>query len=196
MVAIAAAALLVTLHLRDVMSEPFDDLMRATNGAHVSVTGPRAAVAEALARPEVAEAGTPRRHVAVAPGDRPLGRIVVSALPAGATVDRPLPTQGRLPRRAGEVAILAPLALAERLRPGDETTLGGVAADRGRRRRVRAPDRRRLGDAGPHRRARRRRRSARAKKTAFAVPSSPPGCACATRRPPQPSPSGSPPAVT
>jgi hypothetical protein len=33
-VAIAACALLVTLHLRDVMSDPFDDLMRATNGAH------------------------------------------------------------------------------------------------------------------------------------------------------------------
>jgi hypothetical protein len=39
-IAIAAAALLVTFHLRDVMSDPFDDLMTQTNGAHVSVTGP------------------------------------------------------------------------------------------------------------------------------------------------------------
>jgi hypothetical protein len=96
-VAIAAAALLVTLHLRDVMSEPFDDLMRATNGAHVNVTGPREAVAAASRLPEVTEADTPRRQVAVAAGERARGRLVVSALPPGATVDRPLATQGRLP---------------------------------------------------------------------------------------------------
>jgi putative ABC transport system permease protein len=44
-VAIAAGALLVTLHLRAVLDEPFDDLMRATTGAHVTVTGSPAAVA-------------------------------------------------------------------------------------------------------------------------------------------------------
>ena len=47
MIAIAAGALLVTLHLRAVMEETFDDLMRATNGAHLDVIGPPAAVAEA-----------------------------------------------------------------------------------------------------------------------------------------------------
>jgi putative ABC transport system permease protein len=124
-VAIAAAALLVTMHLRDVMSEPFDDLMRATNGAHVSVSGPRDVVAGAAALPEVAEAGAPRRMVRVAAGDDARGRLVASELHADATVDRPLATQGRLPRRAGEVAVFAPLAAGTGLRPGDETRLGG-----------------------------------------------------------------------
>ena len=70
MIAIAAGALLVTLHLRAVMEEPFDDLMRATNGAHLDVMGPPAAVAEAAALPEVAEAGAPRRLVARRGGRR------------------------------------------------------------------------------------------------------------------------------
>lgn len=124
-VAIAACSLLVTLHLRDVMTEPFDDLMRATNGAHVSVSGPREAVAAASRLPEVAEAGAPRRMVGAAAGDLPGGRLVVSELPAGATVDRPLATLGRLPRRAGEVALVAPLASGMRLRPGDRVPVGG-----------------------------------------------------------------------
>ena len=124
-VAIAACAMLVTLHLRDVMSDPFDDLMRATNGAHVNVSGPPPAVAEAARSPEVAEAGAPRRLVRVAGGDAARGRLVVSELPAGATVDRPLATSGRLPGRAGEVALLAPPAAGSGLRPGDEMRLGG-----------------------------------------------------------------------
>ena len=123
-VAIAACALLVTLHLRDVMSEPFDDLMRGTNGAHVIVSGPPGAVAEAAELPEVAEAGAPRRLVRVAAGDA-AARLVVSELPADAAIDRPLLTDGRLPRRAGEVALLAPLAFGTGRRPGDEIRLGG-----------------------------------------------------------------------
>lgn len=124
-VAIAACSLLVTLHLRDVMSEPFDDLMRETNGAHVSVTGPPAAVAEASRLAEVTEADAPRRMIRAAAGDRPGGRLVVSELPADATVDRPLATLGRLPQRAGEVALVAPLANGMRLRPGDRLRVGG-----------------------------------------------------------------------
>ena len=124
-VAIAACALLVTLHLRAVMEEPFDDLMRATHGAHLVVTGPSPEVAEAAALPEVAEAGAPRRLVPVAAGDGSLGRLVASELRADASIDRPLVTHGRLPRSAGEVALLAPLARGTRLRPGDELRLGG-----------------------------------------------------------------------
>jgi putative ABC transport system permease protein len=124
-VAIAAASLLVTLHLRDAMSEPFDDLMRATNGAHVIVTGPRGAVEQASKLPEAAEAGDARRLVRVAAGDLPRGRLVASELPADATVDRPLVTHGRLPRRAGELAVAAPLAAGAGLRPGDVMRLGG-----------------------------------------------------------------------
>jgi putative ABC transport system permease protein len=124
-VAIAACALLVTLHLRDVMSEPFDDLMRETNGAHVSVNGPPDAVAAAARLPEVAEASAPRRMLRVAAGDLPGDFFVVSELPADATVDRPLATLGRLPRSAGEVALVAPLASGMRLRPGDRLLIGG-----------------------------------------------------------------------
>ena len=124
-VAIAACALLVTLHLRDVMSEPFDELMRATNGAHVTVTGPADAVAAAVKLPEVAAAGAPRRMVRAAAGDLSPGRLVVSELPADVSIDRPLATHGRLARRAGEVAVVAPLAAGTGLRPGDALRVGG-----------------------------------------------------------------------
>jgi putative ABC transport system permease protein len=123
-IAIAAGALLITLHLRAVMEEPFDDLMSATNGAHLEVRGPPAAVAEAAALPEVAEAGEPRRLVLVA-GARGGDRLVVSALPERATVDRPLVIEGRLPRAPGELALNRSLALGMGVGPGDRMTLGG-----------------------------------------------------------------------
>jgi putative ABC transport system permease protein len=124
-VAIAACALLVTLHLRDVMSEPFDDLMRESNGAHVSITGPPESVAEASELPEVAEASAPRRMIDATLNDNAAGHLVVSELQADDTVDRPLPTVGRLPKREGEVALVAPLANGMRLRPGDLLLIGG-----------------------------------------------------------------------
>ena len=96
-VAIAAGALLVTLHLRAVMEEPFNDLMVATNGAHLNVMGPPAAVAEASALPEVAEAGAPRRLVLVAAAE---GRDRLVALRvAGARDGRP-PARDRRPAAA------------------------------------------------------------------------------------------------
>jgi putative ABC transport system permease protein len=125
-VAIAAGALLVTLHLRAVLDEPFDDLMRATNGAHVSVIGSPEAVARAAARPEVAQAGEPRRAVQVDAGlARERAKLVMSALPADPGVDRPLVIAGRLPRAAGEVAIFRGLAQGTGLGPGDELAVGG-----------------------------------------------------------------------
>ena len=123
-VAIAAGALLVTMHLRAVMEEPFNDLMVATNGAHLNVMGPPAAVAEASALPEVAEAGAPRRLVLVAAAEG-RDRLVLSALPARATVDRPLVIDGRLPRRPGELALNRALALAMGVGPGDRMSVGG-----------------------------------------------------------------------
>jgi putative ABC transport system permease protein len=123
-IAIAAAALLVTLHLREVMDEPFADIMRATDGAHVDVMGPPGAVAAAAALPEVAEAGAPRRLVRVAAAGG-AGRLVVSELPARVTVDRPLVIAGRLPRRAGELTLNRALALGMGLGPGDRMALGG-----------------------------------------------------------------------
>jgi putative ABC transport system permease protein len=123
-VAIAAGALLVTLHLRAVLDEPFDDLMRATNGAHVNVVGTPAAVARAAAHPEVAEAGEPRRAVRVAAQlSLGRGRAVLGALPARADIDRPLVIAGRLPRAPGEVTIFRGLATGEGLGPGDTLKL-------------------------------------------------------------------------
>ena len=99
---IAAGALLVTMHLRAVLDEPFDDLMRATNGAHVSVVGSPDAVARAAAHPEVAEAGEPRREVQVEVGLSPgSGRLVISGLPANPDVDRPLVDRRAAPAGGG-----------------------------------------------------------------------------------------------
>ncbi len=123
-IAIAAGALLVTLHLRAVMAEPFDDLMRATNGAHVDVMGPPVAVAEAAALPEVAEVGAPRRLVRVAASGG-ADRLVLSGLPERTTVDRPLVVAGRLPRGPGELALNRALAFGMGLGPGDQMALGG-----------------------------------------------------------------------
>ena len=123
-IAIAAGALLVTLHLRAVMEEPFDDLMTATNGAHLDVRGPPTAVAEAAALPEVAEASEPRRLVRVAAAGG-ADRLVLSALPAHTTIDRPLVVAGRLPRELGELVLNRSLALGMGLGPGDRMPLGG-----------------------------------------------------------------------
>lgn len=123
-IAIAAGALLVTLHLRAVMEEPFDDLMQATNGAHLDVMGPPGAVAEAAALPEVAEASAPRRLVRVAASGG-ADRLVLAALPARTTVDRPLVVAGRLPRGPGELALNRALAFGMDLGPGDRIALGG-----------------------------------------------------------------------
>ena len=127
MIAIAAAAVLVTLHLRAVMDEPFADIMRATHGAHLDVRGPPAAIAAAAALPEVAEAGAPRRLVLVAAAGG-ADRLVVSALPERATVDRPLVVAGRLPRRAGELTLNRALALAMGLGPGDPGCRSGASS--------------------------------------------------------------------
>jgi putative ABC transport system permease protein len=125
-VAIAAGALLVTLHLRAVFDEPFDDLMRATNGAHVSVTGSPETVARAVAQPEVAEADAPRDEVRVGIAlTRAEGRLVLSALPPHPRVDRPLLTAGRFPQGPGEVTIVRPLALGAGLGVGDTLPLSG-----------------------------------------------------------------------
>jgi putative ABC transport system permease protein len=123
-VAIAAGSLLVTAYLRSVLDEPFDDLMRATNGAHVTVTGSPGAVASVAARPEVAQAGDVREEVRLAVGfSRARGRIVVAGLPPRPPVDRPLVIAGRAPRAAGEVMLNRPLALGAGLQPGDALRL-------------------------------------------------------------------------
>jgi putative ABC transport system permease protein len=122
-IAIAAAALLVTLYLRAVLDEPFGDLMRETNGAHVTVFGPREEVAAAAGAPEVVAASGPTRLVPVAPERGP--RVVLGGLEADAVVDRPLLVSGRAPRERGEVMLGRGLSLGSGLGLGDELTLRG-----------------------------------------------------------------------
>jgi len=125
-IAIATAALLVTLHLRAVLDAPFDDLMRATNGAHLVITGPPDAVGRAATLPEVAEAGEPRRLVRVAAGLSAVrGRVVIGGLPERPAVDRPLLLAGRAPRATGEAMLNRALALGAGLDVGDELAAGG-----------------------------------------------------------------------
>ena len=189
-IAIAAGALLVTLHLRAVMEEPFDDLMRATNGAHVDVMGPPAAVAEAAALPEVAEAGAPRRLVRVAAsgGARP-----ARALRAAGAHDRRPPARDRrpAPARAGRAGA-QPRA---RARHGP-----GPGRPDGARRRAAArssawPCSRSPPPTAGSRPSRSRRSRPRRRRRASppAGTWSSPGCGCATPTPPGRWPSGWPP---
>jgi putative ABC transport system permease protein len=125
-IAIATASLLVTLHVRAVLDEPFDDLMRVTNGAHLVVTGPPEAVARAAALPGVAEAGEPRPLVRVTAGlSAARGRLMLGGLPERPVVDRPLMIAGRAPRARGEVMLNRALALGAGLDVGDELPAGG-----------------------------------------------------------------------
>jgi putative ABC transport system permease protein len=123
-IAIATAALLVTLHLRAVLDAPFDELMRATTGAHVTLTGPPADIRRAAARPEVAEASevSPLARVTAGLG-RTRGRLVLAA--PHAHIDRPLLTEGRMPRTTGEVLASRQLALGIGLHPGGEIVVAG-----------------------------------------------------------------------
>jgi putative ABC transport system permease protein len=123
-IAIATAALLVTLHLRAVLDQPFDELMRATNGAHVTLTGPPAQIRRAAARPGVARASelSPLAQVSAGVG-RERGHLVLGT--PHAHVDRPLLTEGRLPRTSGEVLASRQLALGMGLHPGGELVVGG-----------------------------------------------------------------------
>ena len=123
-IAIAAAALLVTLHLRAVLDQPFDALMRATNGAHVTLTGPAAEIRRAAARPGVAAASEIEPLVRVTAGlGRERGRLVLGTPHTG--IDRPLVTEGRLPRTVGEVLASRQLALGMGLHPGGEIVVAG-----------------------------------------------------------------------
>ena len=127
-IAIAAGTLLATLHLRAALAEPFDDLMRATNGAHVLATGSPAAVARAAAAPGVAEADAPRPEVTVRvrTGAR-TGRVVLGALAPDARVERPLIVAGRAPRGPGEVVLDRRMATGDGLEVGDALRVEGAA---------------------------------------------------------------------
>ena len=126
-VAIAAGALLVTLHLRSGLDHPFDALASATNASDVVVSGPAAQVRPIAARPGVAHADEPLPVVSAKAswsGNADLVDIV--AQPAPRAMDRPAVLVGRLARGPGEVVLDSRLAAAARLDPGARVTIGGV----------------------------------------------------------------------
>jgi putative ABC transport system permease protein len=82
-IAVAAGALLVTLHLRSGLDDPFDALFRATSSSHVIVAGPPAEVRRATGDPQIARADAPRAVVvgAAASWHGTAGRVDLVELP-------------------------------------------------------------------------------------------------------------------
>ena len=126
-IAVAAGALLVTLHLRSALDDPFRAISRATAAPDVVVAGPAAEAARIAARPGVAHADPPRRVVDVpAAFGATEGRLtLVEQAPPGG-LDRPLRLRGRAAARPGEVMLDDGLAGLHRLGPGSVVTAGGV----------------------------------------------------------------------
>jgi putative ABC transport system permease protein len=126
-IAVAAGALLVTLHLRSGLDDPFDALSRATNAPDVIVAGPPAEVRRVAAGQQVARADAPLTVVSAdASWSGGADRVDLVELPPPGGLDRPAPLKGRLATRPGEVVLDTGLAAAERLEPGALVTLGGV----------------------------------------------------------------------
>src|SRR5215213_4216632 len=104
----ALAALVVTLHGRATLADPFDRLFAATHGAHVTAVADSAAGAARLARlPGVAQAEPPRPlvQVPVRRGGREARLGLAGLAAAGANVERPVVLQGRAARGPGELLL-------------------------------------------------------------------------------------------
>jgi putative ABC transport system permease protein len=132
-VAVAVGALLVTVHVRSSLDAPYDRLMRATNGPHVTAVTRSAAEAARIARlPGVAVAEEPRPVVEAPTRLQGLPtRLVLVGLPAsGVRVDRPLILSGRGLRGPGELLVEHQLADVEGLRPGSRVVFGSGASRR------------------------------------------------------------------
>jgi putative ABC transport system permease protein len=126
-IAVAAGALLVTLHLRSAFDAPFDALSRATNAADVIASGPPAEVGRIAARPGVARADAARTVLDTpASWHGTAGRVDIAELPAPGGLDRPAVLKGRLATAPGEVVLDDGLSAAERLAPGSTVTIGGA----------------------------------------------------------------------
>ena len=131
-VAFALGALVVTLHGRATLDDPYDRLFRATDGAHVTaISQSREDLARIAALPGVAAAEGPRPLVRVpvrfgGEGDT-LGLI---GLPrTRARVERPLILDGRAGRAPGEVVLQREFAREHGVALGD-TLAAGVGTTR------------------------------------------------------------------
>ena len=132
-VAFALGALVVTLHGRATLDDPYDRLFEATNGAHVTVGGESPQALERIAaRPGVVQAEGPRPIVEV-----PLrlhGRAVTDGLiglaRTRARVENPLLLEGRAVREPGEVVLSRRFVRDQGGAVGDVVTAGAGAAQR------------------------------------------------------------------
>ncbi|MEO8690438.1 MAG: ABC transporter permease, partial [Solirubrobacteraceae bacterium] len=131
-VGVALGALVVTLHGRATLEDPYDRLFRATDGAHVTAISPsREDLARIAALPGVAASEGPRPLVRVpvrfhGQGDM-LGLIGLPRTPA--RVEHPLILDGRTARGPGEVVLPREFARGHGIRVGD-TLAAGVGTTR------------------------------------------------------------------
>ena len=128
-IAVAAGALLVTVHLRSALDAPFSALSRATNGSDVVGGGPAG-----RGRPDhEAPPGVAPRRCAAHRGRRRGGRGTArpaawtsSSSSAGGGLDRPLVLKGRAANAPGEIVLDDGLSGAERLPVGATVEIGGA----------------------------------------------------------------------
>ena len=126
-VAFALGALVVTLHGRATLDDPYDRLFKATNGAHVTaLSGSRDALTRIATLPGVATSEGPRPLVRTpvrfgGEGDT-LGLIGLP--PARARVERPLILEGRAGRAPGEVVLQREFARGHGVDVGDTIMAG------------------------------------------------------------------------
>src|SRR4051812_46338390 len=129
-VAFALGALVVTLHGRTSLDDPYDRLFHATNGAHVIVVADSAAALRQIAaRPGVTAAEGPRPLVRVPV--RVHGRVddigLIGLPHTRARIEDPLILDGRRVRGPGEVVLQRAYARDHDARVGDATVAGARA---------------------------------------------------------------------
>ena len=165
-VAFALGALVVTLHGRATLDDPYDRLFRATNGAHVTAVSDSRADLDPhrrAARRGRRRGPAPARRACRARFGGQGDTIGLIGLPrTRARVERPLILEGRAALGPGELVLQRDYAREHGLALGDDDRgrqrHGAARPARRRHRRHRRLDRRRLGRPG--RRARARHRAA------------------------------------
>lgn len=125
LVAAAAATATLAVQVDRVAGEPWQRTFDATRGAHVLVTGDRAAIAPVTALPGVADAAGPIESVATTlrTGDLAVGLRAIDAGDRPSAVERPLVTDGSRVTGAGQIVLERSYAGALGLRPGDAVTV-------------------------------------------------------------------------
>ena len=132
-IAFALGALVVTLHGRATLDDPYDRLFAATNGAHVTVVSTSRADLEAIAAERGVVAAEGPRPIAEAPA-RVHGQgdsIGLIGLPrTRSEIENPVILEGRRIRGPGEIVLWRGYARDHAVAPGDSIVVGEGAAAR------------------------------------------------------------------